>query len=296
MRLVFVHGINQQGKDPATLKSMWIEDLEAGIGRRGALSGVDIAMPYYGDILANLADAKTHGVIAQGPDDGLNQDLSAFLSEGLAEMAEAEGISNAKISEEQQYAASETPTVVEEGFPMSRRINAIVSLLERVSPLRGNLALHLLDQAHAYLKRPQVGPVIDEVVRPVLDAGPIVLVTHSLGTVITFKLLRAMAAARHAPNIPLYITLGSPLPLSSVQRALGPPFVTPPGIGRWINVRDPDDIIALNRGLEGPRFSPEIENVGDFENPGADAHAIPGYLRCKEVASAIAQRFGKEIR
>jgi hypothetical protein len=292
MRLVFVHGINQQGKDPAMLKSMWIEDLEAGIGRPGALCGVDIVMPYYGDILANLADAKTHGVIAQGPNEAINQDLSSFLSEGLAEVAEAEGISNAKIREEQQRAASEVPTVVEEGFPMSRRINAIVSLLERVSPLRGDLALRLFDQAHAYLKQPQVGPIIDEVVRPFLDGGPIVLVTHSLGTVVTFKLLRAMEAAGHAPDTPLYITLGSPLPLSTVQRALGPSFETPANIGRWINVRDPDDIIALNRGLGGPRFSSAIENIGDFRNPGADAHAIPGYLRCKKVALAVAEKIG----
>lgn len=292
MRLVFVHGINQQGKDPEILKSTWIGDLEAGIGRPGALAGVDISMPFYGDILANLSGVQSSGAIAQGPDSALNQDLSTFLSDGLAEVAEADGISGADIREEQQRAASETPTVVEEGFPMSRRINAIVSLLERVSPLRGDLALRLLDQAHAYLKRPAVGPAVDEVVQPALAAGPMVLVTHSLGTVVSFKLLRAMAAAGHAPNTPLLITLGSPLPLSAVQRALGPSFATPSGIGRWINVRDPDDIIALNRGLERPLFSSAIENIGDFENPGADAHAIPGYLRCKEMASAVAQHLG----
>lgn len=292
MRLVFVHGINQQGKDPAALKSRWLEDLEAGIGRPGTLTGVEISMPFYGDILADLSGARTTGAIAQGPDDALNLDLSTFLSDGLGEVAEAEGISRATIRDEQQSATSADPRVVEEGFPMSRRINAIVSLLERVSPLRGDLALRLLDQAHAYLKRPQVGPTVDEVVRPALDVGPIVLVTHSLGTVVAFKLLRAMAAAGHAPDTPLFITLGSPLSLSTVQRALGPPFTTPPSIGRWINVRDPDDIISLNRGLERPLFSSAIENIGDFENPGADAHAIPGYLRCNEVASALRQELG----
>jgi hypothetical protein len=37
---------------------------------------------------------------------------------------------------------------------MTRRIDAIVSALERISPLGGDSALRLLDQAYAYLKMP----------------------------------------------------------------------------------------------------------------------------------------------
>ena len=127
MRLVFVHGINQEGKNPEQLKLIWKEDLEKGIGRPGALDNIEIVMPYYGELLADLTNAKADGVIAQGPDYGLNQELSIFLSEGLEEMAKEEGISSGDISMEQQRTTAETPTVVEEGFPMSRRINAIVS-------------------------------------------------------------------------------------------------------------------------------------------------------------------------
>ena len=119
-----------------------------------------------------------------------------------------------------------------------------------------------------------------------------VLVTHSLGTVVSFKLLRAMASAGSIPHVPLYVTLGSPLPLATVQRSLGPPFATPQRVDRWINVRDPDDVIALNRDLEAPKFDSTIENISRFNNPGADAHAIPGYLRCKDVALAIAEKLG----
>ena len=294
MRLVFVHGINQQNKDPDTLKKTWIEDLEVGLGAPGALAGAEIVMPFYGDVLFDLAGTKPDGAIAQGADAAETNDLSQFLSGGLDELAVAEGISSADIAAEQQSAASDTGVgvAVEQGFPMSRRINAVVSLLEKISPLRGDLALRLLDQAHAYLKRPHVGPAVDEVVRPALGSGTTVVVSHSLGTIVTFKLLRAMAVAGHASDVPLYITLGSPLTLSTVQRALGPSFQTPAGVGQWINVRDPDDSIALNRGLGSPLFSTSVENIGDFENPGADAHAIPGYLQCRPVAQAVSDALG----
>jgi hypothetical protein len=110
--------------------------------------------------------------------------------------------------------------------------------------------------------------------------------------VVSFKLLRLLAASGNPAQVPLYVTLGSPLALSTVQRALGPSFATPAGINRWINARDPDDVISLNRGLGAPLFSTSIENIVDFENPGADAHAIPGYLSHPPVAQAIALALG----
>ena len=171
---------------------------------------------------------------------------------------------------------------------MSRRINAIVSALEKVSPLRGDLALRLLGQAHAYLKKPGVAPAVDDLVRPALAGGPVVLVTHSLGTIVSFKLLRELAQAGYPVDVPLYVAVGTPLTLSTVQRALGPSFATPSHVGRWINLRDPDDFVSLNRDLGAPRFSAAIENIGDFENPGDDAHAIPGYLSNRTVAQAVA--------
>jgi hypothetical protein len=279
MRLVLVHGINQQQKDPVALRQEWIGDLETGLGRPGALAGVPVAMPYYGDALFQAAKSPAAGAIAQGasPD----EDRSF-------------GISRAEITTEQERANTETGVgiAVDQGFPMSRRINALVSLIERLSPFRGDLVVRLLDQAYTYLKKPQATLAVDALVRPALEGEAIVLVTHSLGTVVSFKLLRLLAASSTPAPVPLFVTLGSPLTLSTVQRALGPSFATPAGINRWINARDPDDVISLNRGLGAPLFSNNIENIADFENPGTDAHAIPGYLSHPPVARAIALALG----
>jgi hypothetical protein len=294
MRLVLVHGINQQHKDPDALRKEWIADLERGLGRPGALADVPVAMPFYGGALFHAANSPSAGAIAQGANLNDDRSLAQFLAEGLDEQAAAMGISRSEITTEQERDTAEVGVgiAVDQGFPMSRRINALVSLIERLSPFRGDLVVRLLDQAHAYLKKPQATLAVDALVRPAIEAGPMVLVTHSLGTVVSFKLLRMLAASGNPAQVPLYITLGSPLTLSTVQRALGPSFATPAGINRWINARDPDDVISLNRGLGAPLYSTSIENIADFENPGADAHAIPGYLSHPPVAQAIALALG----
>lgn len=294
MRLAFVHGINQHQRDPDSLCQEWIADLETGLGRPGALAEVPVVMPYFGDTLFHAANRSVAGAITQGARQDDDHILAQFLSEGLNEQVAALGISEAEIIKEQQHSIIGTcvTIAIDQGFPMSRRINALVSLIERHSPCHGDLMLRLLNQAYTYLKIPQASLAVDDLVRPALESGPIVLVTHSLGTVVSFKLLRLIAASGKPPQVPLYVTLGSPLALSTVQRALGPSFATPSGINRWINVRDPDDLISLNRGLGAPLFSNSIENIANFNNPGANAHAIPGYLSHPPVAQAIALALG----
>jgi hypothetical protein len=63
-------------------------------------------------------------------------------------------------------------------------------------------------------------------------------------------------------------------------------------VKRWVNLRDPDDFISLDRGLEPPLFPGPVENRRDFENPGDDAHAIPGYLSDPGLAKAVAAALG----
>lgn len=290
MRLVFLHGIHQDGRDANAILREWIVDLETGMGRPGALAGVDVSMPFYGDALVTAAKLGPSAV-PQGASPDEQREFASFVAEGLEQQAALAGISRAEIAVEQEI----TPAVggaVPQGFPMDRRINAIVSILERISPLRGDLALRLLGQAHAYLKYPPVRLAVNELVRPALNQSPLVLVTHSLGTIVGFGLLREFADMGQSKTVPLFVTLGSPLTLSTVQRAIQPPFSNPIGVQRWVNLRDPDDFIALNRGLEPPLFNGPIENDSSFENPGHDAHAIPGYLSHRATALKIAAALG----
>lgn len=287
MRLIFLHGINQDGRDPVQIQGEWLEDLERGLAQAGALSAIGITMPFYGDALVEAAKLDPKGIVAQGASENEDRDLALFLTNGLEEQAQAAGITLRQIVEEQE-AAEPSGAVVPQGFPMSRRINAIVSLLERISPFHGDVMLKLLGQAHAYLKKPWVREAVDAIVDPALDPSPAVLVTHSLGTVIAFRLLRKRAHVGTPMTVPLLVTVGSPLTLATVQRAIGPAFTNPANVKRWMNLRDPADLITLNRPLEPPLFKGPIENFKEFTNPGADPHAIPGYLSYRPIAKAIA--------
>lgn len=291
MRIVFVHGINQQGKSEGALKAEWMPHLIRGL-TRDAFDAVEVAAPFYGDRLRDLTVNPDSIAVAQGPDGQVDGDEAAFLASALAETATAAGIGSRAIEAEQRAMMRETGDIGEQGFIMNRRFNAIVRLIERVSPLHGTLVMRLLKQANAYLKTPGVGDAIDAIVAPVFTRGPAVIVAHSLGTVVAFKLLRKLAQAGPPVDVPLLVTLGSPLPLMAVQAALGPTFLPPPGVARWLNAVDPDDFIALGRGLDATTFADGIENIVDVENDADDPHAIAGYIGDTRVAAAIAQACG----
>lgn len=286
MRLVLVHGISQEGKSEDVIKTEWLDALEAGLGRSGATRALDVRAPFYGDKLRQASGPQFTGVVAQGQ--SADTDETTFLAAALSEQAQAAGAGGRAIAAEERALAEEAgATVAAQGFPMDRRLNAILRVIERLSPLHGEVCMILLKQAYAYLKRPGVNDVVDAIVRPVLDAGPAVVVGHSLGTVVTFRLLRQLALEGRPLRVPLYVTLGSPLPLMAVQAALGPAFLVPSGVDRWVNAVDPDDLIALGRGLDATNFTTGIQNLLDIRNVPSYPHSIKGYIGDKRVGQAI---------
>ncbi|HUE78403.1 MAG TPA: hypothetical protein VMN38_02055 [Sphingomicrobium sp.] len=292
-RLVLVHGINQQGKSEELLRKDWVCHICRGLGKAGALDQLEIDVPFYGDELKRLSDTSDVVAVSQGPDGKPDADEAAFLASALMETASEAGIGPAAIAAEQRAIARQSGDLAhEQGLIMNRRFNAIVRLLERVSPLHGKLVMRILKQAHSYLKKPGAARAVDAIVGPALEQGPSIIVAHSLGTVVTFKLLRQMASEGNPVTVPLYVTVGSPLPLMAVQAALGPEFSRPPGVERWINAGDPDDFITLGKGLDKATFADGIENLLDVENDLDDPHSIGGYLADKRIATAIGKACG----
>jgi hypothetical protein len=58
MKLVFVHGIRQRGKDPTTLKREWLEALTDGLHRVGVRrpESTTTEFCFYGDVLGDFVD------------------------------------------------------------------------------------------------------------------------------------------------------------------------------------------------------------------------------------------------
>jgi hypothetical protein len=117
-----------------------------------------------------------------------------------------------------------------------------------------------------------------------IPAGASVFILHSLGTVVGFNVLRE----RTDVQVPLLVTVGSPLGMKSVQTYLDPPLVRPGKPDAWLNARDPDDVVALFP-LDGTHFpvTPRVENKSDVNNTTDNKHSIDGYLDDPVVAARI---------
>ncbi|WP_159874285.1 hypothetical protein [Novosphingobium sp. 9U] len=287
---MFVHGIHQQGKSSEALRAEWLDALAPALQTAGyAGAALEPDVPFYGDVLWELSGRKGGPAVAQG-DAPVSTGEEAFLSEGLEEIADRD----ARIDEDDVDAeeAVISATTDQGLLSMDRRSNAIARVIERVSPLHGDFALKVLHQAWIYLKKPGAAEQVDAIVAPHFDTGPVIVVAHSLGTIVSFKLLRRLALEGRGLEVPLFVTLGSPLSLRTVRKALGPAFTPPAGVKRWLNAYDKDDFVALGQGLTKSTFADGIENWADVAGPEDDPHAIRGYLSDAKVVAALREALG----
>jgi len=140
------------------------------------------------------------------------------------------------------------------------------------------LSIGVARQLHGYLTGNAA-----ELVQQVTDAlepDTCVLVGHGFGSVVAFDVLR-----RARPSgIRALVTIGSPLGLAGVLRALNVPEpLTPPGDVRWTNVLDPGDVRTGGEGLAdlGPGITDE------YVDNGAAPAAAEAYLAQGVAARAI---------
>ena len=281
MRLVFVHGIDNQGRSEQIVIDEWLNALSFALSPAdmAKLRQAEIVAPYYGDVLYQAVVGESQAgpePIAQSA--VVDGDEAKFYLEALQEMAPAAGVTQADI-----LAEAPAGEAIEQGLPHNRRLIAVFRALERISPFHGRHVLKFLPQAFVYLNRPATADAIDKIVRPALTAQPCVIVAHSLGTVVTFKLLRNEVAARS----PSYITLGSPLAVRAVKNAIGPVFARPNQIPSWLNGIDLDDAVTIGRVLTAATFGPGIDNLDDIDNGSDEPHAVRMYLRDRRIAEAI---------
>lgn len=279
MRLVLVHGINNENSSSQKIIDDWLAALTRTLSAddMAAVRRADIVAPYYGDILAAATSGQGPSPIAQSAGD-IASDQARFYLESLEEMAKAAGVTETDVR-----AAAGITGPVEQSLPHDRRLLGLLRALETISPLKGALVLRLLPQAFVYLNRVAAAKAVDDIVRPALSGEPCVVVAHSLGTIVTFKLLRENPVLK----VPLYLTLGSPLAVKSVKNAIGPAFRRPVSVVQWLNALDRDDAVTLGRSLNEATFGPEIANIDDVDNGESDAHAISSYLHDARVAGAL---------
>jgi subtilisin family serine protease len=141
------------------------------------------------------------------------------------------------------------------------------------------------------------GEAMRESLRARLRAGggPFVVIAHSQGTMIAYTVLMEPEFANL--DIPLFVTVGSPLGIDEVQDFIKDltrlkKLIVPPSVARWINVCDPLDPVALDKDISDDfgsnSLGTKIENHQRF-NPDSPRHphSATGYLTLEEVRQPV---------
>jgi hypothetical protein len=90
--------------------------------------------------------------------------------------------------------------------------------------------------------------------------GPVVVLGHSLGSIIAYDVLRDPAS--RALDVPLFLTVGSPLAVTEVQDLVVRPLEVPSAVAAWRNASDARDVVALDHTIR-PEYSPADKCVPD---------------------------------
>ncbi len=143
-------------------------------------------------------------------------------------------------------------------------------------------------------KREKTRDLVMEAIKRNTDKR-IMLIGHSMGSIITYDVLRLLGRENANHRIEHYITIGSPLGLPHVQNQFIEEFGnlrTPSIVHQWSNFADKFDPVALDNHLRRD-FKPNSRGVRPEDDIilndwGGINHKSYGYLRCPEVAETIA--------
>ncbi len=300
--IVFVHGLDNK---PAAdyLHQLWKRKLEhdGGIG----LDTYDVPsyMNYWADVLYESPDTNLAAYeSATGEIETIQagalpvdlQDLPHKSDARIKRLANTLGV-NLETVEKDQPTQTEIAAVREERVPVP-------------GWLRKRIMARFVRDAHHYFFNVEYSPrpsrsfrVRDELRRRFIeclkagaDRRPLVVVSHSMGTIIAYDCLM------HEPDCPVIeglMTIGSPLGLDEVQDFF-PAWKRSDGFpsaklhGSWVNVFDPLDVVA---GAD-PHLANDFQQRGNLvvedvreDNWGTWRHSISKYLQGSLLRSHLAR-------
>ncbi|HSJ43891.1 MAG TPA: serine protease [Euzebyales bacterium] len=279
VNVVFLHGRGQESRDPRRLRRMWTAGLGKGLvlADMDPIDARDVWFPFYGDVLVDwlgarerLPDFDTHiAAAAVAPSDASARELYEAL---VTEAAERAGYPQDADAREGMF---------------DRLLGGLqrrLSWLADRSRLDELVIAAIFRDVAAYLSSATVrDAVLDTVLAGVPRSGEIVLVSHSLGTVVAMDLVTRLP---DAIDVALLVTAGSPLGMDTVfNRLLTKGPHRPSEVGDWVNVWSPADPVAIGCPLTDDWGRPLVEVITD--NATNRAHAIDEYLADVRVARAI---------
>ena len=272
MKLIFIHGREQESFEAEDLKKIWTDTLNEGLKKNGLTlpKDVTIEFPYFGKLLKSMAD---------------NPDAIPF--EDIA----TRDLLNILISEDEflhdylNEVLGHVDTSHERGLLNNETVQNLFERIDQIGFL-GDLSLKKFTKdVYLYLTHSGIRKRINETILEKMDANPCVVIGHSLGSIVSYDVLKTNPKLK----VNKLITIGSPLGISSIRKHLAPPVGMPECVKNgWFNAYDERDFVALKPldALSFP-FKPPILNKNDVINPTDNRHGIIGYLNDKVVAKTI---------
>lgn len=147
------------------------------------------------------------------------------------------------------------------------------------------LALPIFQQAQNYLKDPKIrAQVLNRIIKALPVSGRVVVVAHSLGSVIAVDLLRRLPAELRVTGL---VTLGSPLANGnfSVERLRESMEEPPTNLEWWVNFWNDLDPVASHRGVSS--VFPWMIDFRIHTKFNVEVHNVSEYLRNETVGEAI---------
>lgn len=293
MRLLFVHGRSQGGRSSAELRAEWTGALGVGLARAGLElpDGVKIDVPFYGNELDEWArktaakpdaDLKARGATG---DEGF-EEFFVKAADDIIQEKDVKDDQLLEIARDELGDEISDDDLKERGIQNWRSVRILARTLDWLFPDATEFTIRqVLYDVYIYLEEEEVWKAIHQIVRAEMTDEPTVVISHSLGTVVAYRMLMGNPMS----NLKQLVTLGSPLGINPVAMKMGQFLPHVPASDRnWYNALDTRDIVAL-RALTANSFptNPPITNNDDIDNHTANRHGISGYLGDANVAKEI---------
>lgn len=265
MKLVFIHGINQQKFDANSFQQHWYNVFNLGLtSNQLKAEHVDLAFAFYGDILSKFTH-KNHK--------RLQQHIAIPILPHYVK----------------QKRSLIQNIILASQFAKDHALKEMVLLLNHFPNFHESLIQRFLSEAYLYWYDPEFK---DQVHQRILsffgENEEHIVISHSLGTVVAYNVLQKLP--EHI-KVSRFITLASPMPFNVIQKHLNHPIKRPHAlVGDWINFYSKEDYLTTYKmspplfNLDPPIINREIQTF--LDRP----HEIMGYLQHPSVIRCILEK------
>lgn len=289
--IIGIHGLNNKPPEDR-LKAWWIKSICEGLRRNRSLdiSDIEFDLAYWANCMYDKPLESDSRPLIPDPDPQ-RYDLSPYIeAQGQGPLPRYE---NSRLSQIKSIGKEALGAVLDKG-----------TALPGVSKVADEMVEHKAVDLHRYYKdldrRQEIRQRLSEMLRAAHDDGRrIMLIAHSMGSIIAFEVLSAMQREVADLRVQHFVTVGSPLGLHEVKeriRGEGLSLRVPEAVERWTNFADRKDVVALDSWLRTD-FEPNSRGVGvadqavinGYVSPTGKSshHKIYGYLRAPEVSEVI---------